>query len=62
MIKTTLCMQCLHRHVKAERDGSSPTCDAFPEGIPFDIVVGTIRHDHPIQGDNDIQFEPREGQ
>ena len=34
-------------------------CDAFPppEGIPNAILYSQIVHDHPIEGDNGIQFE-----
>lgn len=60
MIRTTLCMQCKHRQPKEERDGKLPVCAAFPTGIPFEIVVGELSHDHPIEGDHGIQYEPKE--
>jgi hypothetical protein len=33
------------------------TCEAFPEGIPEPINMGTEFHSEPMVGDNDIQFE-----
>jgi hypothetical protein len=32
-------------------------CEAFPEEIPEDILLGDNLHDKPIDGDNGIQFE-----
>ena len=46
------CNKCLH----VADDGLS--CDAFPGGIPMDILAGRVAHTTPFEGDNDIQFEP----
>lgn len=47
-----MCNECKHNH----RDF---TCDAFPKGIPRDIVRRK-EHDTPYPGDNGIRFEPKE--
>jgi excisionase family DNA binding protein len=51
---TPLCYDCNYLHAVNSR-----TCDAFPEGIPDEIWLGTIRHDKPYLGDHDIQFKPK---
>ena len=45
------CMYCKHKHV----DGA--TCEAFPNGIPDEILMMENDHTEPFEGDNGIQFE-----
>ena len=35
-------------------------CDAFPDEIPVDVLIGDRDHRFPIDGDHGIQFEPKE--
>ena len=37
--------------------GGTLTCKAFPEGIPLGILMNTIDHRKPIEGDGGIIFE-----
>ena len=34
-------------------------CDAFPDGIPEDILDGSFNHKSPHEGDHGIQFEKK---
>jgi len=34
-------------------------CEAFPDGIPFEIAYGDNDHTDPFEGDNGIQFEKK---
>ena len=34
------------------------TCNAFPDGIPDEIITGEVSHTKPYKGDHGIQFEP----
>lgn len=45
------CNKCIHVH----DDGM--TCDAFPDGIPGEILSGEFNHIEPYDGDNGIRFE-----
>ncbi len=45
------CITCKHKH----NDG--PTCDAFPDGIPNDVLDGRNPHTEPIEGDGGIVWE-----
>lgn len=36
-------------------------CVAFPNGIPKDILPNGGDHRLPWEGDNGVQYEPREG-
>jgi len=47
------CHSCKHYH-----DFSyPPTCKAFPEGIPDDILDGKDDHTQPVRGDRGIRYE-----
>lgn len=35
-------------------------CEAYPDGIPADILTGQVSHKEPVDGDNGIQFKERE--
>ncbi len=68
-LNAPMCCRCKHFH----HDGSW-SCDAYPEGIPKEIVIGVDRrrgividfrptridHHFPYKGDHGIQFEERE--
>lgn len=43
------CASCIHHLV-------SDTCQAFPNGIPADIVLGRNRHNSPVDGDHGIRY------
>lgn len=45
-----ICHLCRHRR-------GVRTCDAFPQGIPNDVLVGRFLHTRPYPGDNGIIFE-----
>ena len=46
----SMCDKCIHYKGKGE-------CDAFPDGIPNDIITEERRHDEPVpEQDNDIVF------
>jgi hypothetical protein len=47
-----ICSDCKHLH-----DDLGFKCDAFPEGIPDEIITGGFIHKKPFPGDNGIQFE-----
>ena len=49
------CINCLH-WIKDWK------CDAFPNGIPDDIMYGDMDHRSPYKGDNGFQFEEREAE
>jgi len=46
----TQCVMCRHY-----RGGLR--CAAFPDGIPGDILTGTVNHEEPYEGDGGIRFE-----
>lgn len=57
MIVSSQCDECKHLRAKAQRTDPN-TCDAFPAGIPDEVLWN--RHDHkkPYPGDNGVRFEP----
>ena len=46
------CLMCKHDHANG-------ACDAFPSGVPLDILTNEHDHHKPHDGDNGILFEPR---
>lgn len=52
-IRISQCAYCKHK-------GNGRYCDAFDE-IPMSILLNEVDHRKPVEGDNDIQFEPNEG-
>jgi len=54
MTTDTSCLNCKHLHKDLY------TCDAFPKGIPIEIVSGELSHFSEIDGDNGYQFQPIE--
>lgn len=51
-----LCATC--RHFR-DVDEIGLTCDAFPAGIPDDILTGELDHREPVAGDNGLQYEEK---
>lgn len=47
------CMTCVHRR-------EDFTCDAFPEGIPENVLLTKRDHRDAIRGDNGVRWEPRD--
>lgn len=47
---STQCISCNHYRMGGE-------CDAYPDGIPYEIISGQVDHKEPYKGDNRIQFE-----
>ena len=55
MIYYGMCGYCRHKH-DDEGDGNK-TCEAFPDGIPDEIIRVGYDHREPYDGDGGIMFE-----
>lgn len=40
------------------RNRGNLSCDAFPNGIPLNILRNDFDHRNPYSGDNDLQYSP----
>ncbi|MCG7852245.1 MAG: hypothetical protein MIO92_06965 [Methanosarcinaceae archaeon] len=54
-IKLSSCMSCIYKH------RGKATCEAFPLGIPKDILSGDNDHRKPLKGDNGIIYSKMKG-
>lgn len=50
-----ICNYCSHSYL-SKNGQSYPTCKAFPDGIPEEILNGEYDHHKPYEGDNGIRF------
>ena len=48
------CTKCKHLRRDAKQKG---TCDAFPKGIPWEIISNEHDHRKPFKGDKGIRFK-----
>ena len=51
------CLNCTRYNVYKN---NTVSCNAFPNGIPDEILDAENNHDKPFKGDNGIRFEPIE--
>jgi hypothetical protein len=51
------CSDCVHFRLAGVL-----SCDAFPGGIPDEILLAEWDHSKPIAGDHGIQYEPRDAE
>ena len=63
VVLAVICFNCKHW---IDPDPDTPMeervakCQAFPDGIPDEILSTDIIHKEPYEGDGGIQFEPAE--
>lgn len=54
------CPTCTRRHATGAADGRT-TCDAFPNGIPWEILRGEVDHRKAFTGDHGLRYDPVPG-
>jgi len=57
----SICSHFLEPEAGKSRFLAEPRCEAFPDGIPYEIQENWFDHRKPFEGDNGIRFELREG-
>lgn len=56
-----ICVGCVRFHgLDPNTPGAPALCDAFPKGIPTEIIDSEVDHRAPYSGDHDLQFLPRD--
>lgn len=55
-IAPPICAGCKH----LTTDLRESKCDAFPAGIPTEILLSKVDHRQPVAGDNGVRFEPKD--
>ena len=58
MVRPPQCRKCAHQHPHTA--GVKTTCDAFPAGVPVEILLNMHEHTEPYPGDNGILFKLKE--
>lgn len=59
MMYRTICTKCVHFGAyDTEENSALVTCEAFPNGIPDEILRVGYDHRQPFEGDGGIQFTP----
>jgi hypothetical protein len=57
MILEPICFNCIHFI-----DNGRYTCQAFPQGIPDEVLTGENDHSQPLPAqDNEIVYTPADG-
>ncbi len=55
--KPIMCHVCVHIGDELNFPGTSMTCQAYPGGIPDEILYQRFDHRNPAPDDNGIRFE-----
>jgi hypothetical protein len=53
--RAPICLRCKFFH---QGDWTKMACDAFPDGIPLEIVQMEFDHHEPYPDDHGIRFQP----
>lgn len=57
-IAQPICYGCARYRPSAKSGDGGLTCDAFPAGIPSEIVLSQVDHREPIGGDGGQTYSP----